>query len=71
MSVYEEFEAELAAVARGCVGRPRQERLKLFLLALGREQLVTVTYDARRLAERVAALDVSEEVRALIRHALL
>jgi uncharacterized protein (DUF362 family) len=52
-------------------GDPGLERLRLMLLALEREQIVTKAYDESFIAERVADLPVPEQVRALVRHALV
>ncbi len=54
-----------------CAGRPESERKKLLLLALEREQIVAVAYREEAVAGRVAALDVSDEVRALIHQTLV
>jgi hypothetical protein len=42
--VLEEFERELEGYALECAGRPREEMRRLFLLALEREQIVSVGY---------------------------
>ena len=52
-------------------GRSAAERKQLLLLALEREQIVAVAYREEAVAERVAALDVDDEVRALIRQTLV
>ena len=52
-------------------GQPEAERKKLLLLALEREQIVAVAYREEAVAGRVAALDVDEEVRALIHQTLV
>ncbi len=52
-------------------GRPDQERLRLLLLALEREQIVAVAYREEAVAGRVAELDASDDVRALIRQTLM
>jgi hypothetical protein len=70
-AVYEEFERELAARKRRYAGRPRQEMIQLFLLALEREELVSVGYRETAIARRLQTMPLSAEVRDLIRHALL
>jgi uncharacterized protein (DUF362 family) len=52
-------------------GDPALERLRLMLLALEREQIVSKAYDEAFIAERVAMLPVSDDVRALVQHALV
>jgi uncharacterized protein (DUF362 family) len=52
-------------------GRPESERKRLLLLALEREQIVAVAYREEAVAGRVAALDVGDEVRALIHQTLV
>ena len=56
---------------RQCAGRPGQERRKLLLLALEREQIVAVAYREEAVAGRVAELTAGDEVRALIRQTLM
>src|SRR5271168_2065408 len=46
--------------------RPDLERQQLWLLALEREQIVAVAYREEAVAGRLEALEVDEEVRALI-----
>jgi uncharacterized protein (DUF362 family) len=52
-------------------GRPDLEREQLWLLALEREQIVAVAYREDAVAGRVAALQVEDGVRALIRQTLV
>src|SRR2546429_489484 len=70
-AVYEEFERELARYRERYAGRPRQEMVQLFLLALEREELVSVGYREAAIVRRLATMPLSDEVRDLIRHALL
>lgn len=70
-SVYEEFERELAALQSECGGEPRREILKLLLLSLEREAIVSVGYREEAILRRLCAMPVSEEVRELVHHALL
>jgi uncharacterized protein (DUF362 family) len=51
-------------------GQPEQQRSRLLLLALEREQVVAVAYREEAVAARVAGLDVDERVRDLIRQTL-
>ena len=41
-AVYDEFQRELAAVRNASVNNPRRELIQLFLLALEREELVSM-----------------------------
>ena len=52
-------------------GRPGSERKRLLLLALEREQIVAVAYREEAVAGRVAALEVGDDVRALIHQTLV
>lgn len=51
--------------------RPDVEREQLWLLALEREQIVAVAYREEAVAGRVDTLEVSDELRALIRQTLV
>src|SRR5262249_28492491 len=51
--------------------RPRREMTRLFLLALEREQIVSVGYREEVIARRVDAMPVDESVREVIRSALV
>jgi uncharacterized protein (DUF362 family) len=70
-TVYEEFERELAGWRRQYAGRPRQEMVRLFLLALEREELVSVGYREAAIVRRLQDMPLEPGVRDLIRHALL
>jgi uncharacterized protein (DUF362 family) len=52
-------------------GQPDEEREHLWLLALEREQIVAVAYREEAVADRVAQLDVDEELRAVVRQTLV
>jgi uncharacterized protein (DUF362 family) len=52
-------------------GQPGSERKRLLLLALEREQIVAVAYREEAVAGRVAALEVGDDVRALIHQTLV
>ena len=69
--VYDEFERELLEWRRRYARDPRVEMVRLFLLALEREQLVTVGYREALIARRLAAMPLADDARAVIRHALL
>jgi hypothetical protein len=70
-AVYEEFQRDLAAWQTRYAGRPRQEMIHLFLLALEREELVSLAYREAAIVRRLADMPLSPEVRDLIHHALI
>src|SRR4051812_6898634 len=70
-AVYEEFSRTLADWQRRYAGQPRKEMVQLFLLALEREELVSVGYREAAIVRRLQTMPLSDEVRDLIRHALL
>ncbi len=70
-SVYDQFQAELAIWDNKYAGRPRRQMIRLFLLALEREEIVSVGYREDLIAVRLKAMPISEEEREIIRHALL
>jgi hypothetical protein len=69
--IYREFERQLAGWAVRYAGRPDRELVRLYLLALEREQGVTVAYSENVLGPRLATMRVPSDVRRLFRHALL
>jgi hypothetical protein len=52
-------------------GRPDVERRRLLLLALEREQVVTVAYREDVMAARLAQLDLDPGLRRLLHHSLV
>ncbi|HKO97547.1 MAG TPA: DUF362 domain-containing protein [Pyrinomonadaceae bacterium] len=70
-TIYEEFEAELAGLSTAYAGRPRRLMLRLFLLALEREEIVSVAYREDLIAVHLRAMPISELEREIIRNALL
>ena len=70
-AVYEAFERELAQLKKACAGDPRGEIIRLFLLALEREELVSIGYRESLMERRLAAMPIAENVREVIRHALV
>jgi len=70
-SVYDQFQAELAIWDNKYAGRPRRQMIRLFLLALEREEIVSVGYREDLIAVSLKAMPISEEEREIIRHALL
>jgi hypothetical protein len=69
--VYDDFVRELADWRRRHAGQPRREMMRLFLLALEREELVSVGYREAVIVRRLQAMPLDPEVRDLIHHALL
>jgi hypothetical protein len=69
--VYEELVTTLAGWRKKYAAQPQQEILSLLLLALEREQLVTVGYRESALQERLANLNIPQEIHDIIRQALL
>jgi uncharacterized protein (DUF362 family) len=69
--VDEDFERELAGWRVQYAGRPDLEMLRLALLSLEREEIVAVAYREDVLGRRLAAMPLSDDVREVIRHALL
>ncbi len=69
--IYDGFARQLAGWESRYAGRPQREMLRLCLLALDREENVAVAYHARSIGPRLASLPVPEDVREVIRAALL
>src|SRR6266404_6831493 len=69
--IYDQFTEELAAWEKKYVARPREELLGLCLMALEREELVTVGYREELMTKRLASMPLSEPARELISHALI
>jgi hypothetical protein len=65
-----EFEQHLAGWRRRYAGHPEREIVRLSLLALEREENVSVAYSARVLGRRLAAIPVPADVRDVMREAL-
>jgi uncharacterized protein (DUF362 family)/rubrerythrin len=70
-AVFEQFAEELKAWEAKYAGRPRDELIGLCLLALEREELVSVGYREELMTERLAAMPIPPPVRELMRHALI
>lgn len=69
-AIFDEFEREMADI-RARTKSPVKERLALWMMALEREQIVAVAYREDLLQKRLAKLDVPEDLRAVIRRALI
>jgi hypothetical protein len=70
-AVFEQFALELKAWEAKYAGRPLDELVGLCLLALEREELVSVGYREGLMTQRLAAMPLSPAVRELMRHALI
>jgi uncharacterized protein (DUF362 family) len=68
--VYREFELTMARFETRYRGHPRREILRLLLLALEREQLVSIAYRDDRMRERLETLALSDDLRAIMRQSL-
>jgi uncharacterized protein (DUF362 family) len=66
-----EIEGVLGRWDRRFADRPEVERRRLLLLALEREQVVTVAYSEEVMVARLAQLDLPPELRRLLHHALI
>jgi hypothetical protein len=69
--VVAEVEREIVAFRERYRGKPRREVTQLLLLALEREQIVSVGYREETIARRVGTMPVDEPTREVIRHALV
>src|SRR4029077_9252546 len=70
-AIYEEFERELGRLRNRYAAAPREELTRLFLLALEREEIVPIAYRESAIVERLARMPIDDDVRELIRHALV
>jgi uncharacterized protein (DUF362 family) len=70
-AVYDECAADIERWKQEFAGRPRDEMIQLWMLALERESIVSVTYREDLIQNRLEKLPLSNDVRELISHALL
>ena len=70
-AIYEEFDRQLESWRKQYAGQPRREMIQLCLLALEREELVSVAYREDLIAKRLASMPVDKRVREIVRHALV
>src|SRR2546423_13678065 len=70
-AVFDEFVRQLAAWEKKYAGRPREHLIRLCLLALEREELVSIANREEHIAARLAKMPLPEDVRRTIRHALM
>ena len=69
--LYNEFQDQLREISHKHKEAPQKELAFLFLLALEREQIVSVGYRESLIAQRLDRMPLSDDVRQLIRHSLL
>jgi Domain of unknown function (DUF362) len=70
-AVYEAFKRELTVWRQRYAERPRQEMIRLFLMALEREEIVATGYRETAITLRLGTMPLAPEVKEIIRHALL
>jgi len=70
-AVFDEFQTQLAEWDREYSGRPKAHLVRLCLLALEREEIVSVAYRDERIAARLAKMPLPDGIRRTIQHALM
>lgn len=70
-AIYDDFQRELSRFRVKYAAAPRREMIHLFLLALEREEIVSVAYREEAMLERLEKMQTSQDVRELVRHALI
>jgi rubrerythrin len=70
-AVFDEFQVQLVAWEREYAGRSNDHLIRLCLLALEREEIVSIAYREDCIAARLARMPLTEELQRAIRHALL
>jgi len=70
-NVYDEFEELLGAWRRQYAGRPQREIIRLLLLALEREEMVSIGYREDVILRRLKSMPIADDIREIIRHALI
>ena len=70
-AVSREFEEHLATTRRRFEGKPGEEIRHLLLLALEREQMVSISYREELITERLCRTPLAPSLQDLIRHALI
>jgi uncharacterized protein (DUF362 family) len=70
-TVLEEFQLQLAAWEKQYAGRPNDHLIRLCLLALEREEIVSIAYKEDRIAARLGRMPLPESIQRIIQHALL
>jgi len=69
--IYDECARQLERWRDRYRGRPDRERRRLWLLALEREQVVSIAYRESAIADRIARMPLTAEARDVIRHAMV
>lgn len=69
--LYDNFQDELEAWREKYRHQPRKELLQLLLLAMEREELVTVSYREELMEHRLEELDIPEPIKAIFRQCLV
>lgn len=70
-AVYDEFQTQMADWDRRYAGRPKDHLIQLCLLALEREEIVSVSYREEHIAARLAKMPLPDAIRRTIQHALM
>lgn len=70
-AVFEEFQVQLAGWEKEYAGRPDDHLIQLCLLALEREEIVSIAYREDRITARLARMPLDEKIQRIIHHALL
>lgn len=70
-SIFDEFEHELQLLQKKTAGQPQREMTTLLLMALEREELVSVGYRESLMISRLGTTGLPDDVKDLIIHALL
>ena len=70
-AVFEEFERDIETWRHHFASDPKSELVHLFLIALEREELVSVGYREDLMRQRLAIMPLDADVKELIQHALI
>lgn len=70
-AIYEEFQREMAVIEQRYANRPRKELIHLLLMALEREEIVSIAYRDSLMTRRLAQMPIDDAFRELFRHALI
>ena len=68
--VFEEAQRELEGVRHRLADRPRQAVVHMLLMALEREEIVSMAYRQAKIAERLCRMSIPDDVRRLIERAV-
>ena len=69
--ISKEFERQLEVWRDQYAGNPRQEMICLCLLALEREEIVSIAYREELMLKRLRSMPIAPELRNIVHHALL